>query len=455
MLIFDQLKRNDPHLRAVALGLVLGLAVLVAGLWWVQIVSSREYQAHMETQAFRTVRIPAVRGKILDRSGTVLAENRPTYNVSLYLDELRKSFETNYLTRISETRSNLAQQLAVREKMRPRLTKEERKQFILNAKQKAALRQAARYEISSNVVTKISYNLQLPQPVTLNPTNFERHYAGRLALPLPVFTNLTMAQIARFEEQSTAPMGVDVEVQSIRVYPGLSTAAHVLGHLRRDDDSKEGEEAFFDYRLPDYRGEVGIEWGYDQFLRGKAGSKSVLVNNLGYRQTETVWSQAESGKNVVLTIDKFIQQETEKALPVFGGGTRAAAVVLDVHTGDILAMASSPTLNPNYFSERFPVGEYQRITTLQAEKNRATQENYQPGSIFKTVVAMAALEAGLDPNQKFDAPENPRQPGYAYISVAGQKFKDLAPPGSYDFRKALKLSSNFYFITNGLRTGVE
>src|SRR5882762_9113236 len=116
MLIFDQLKRNDLHLRAVAFGLVLGFGVLVAGLWWVQIVSSRDYQAHMETQAFRTVRIPALRGKILDRNGTILAENRPTYNVSLYLDELRKSFETNYLTRISEARSNLAQQLAAREK---------------------------------------------------------------------------------------------------------------------------------------------------------------------------------------------------------------------------------------------------------------------------------------------------------------------------------------------------
>jgi cell division protein FtsI/penicillin-binding protein 2 len=97
MLIFDQLKKNDPQLRIVAFGTLVGLLVLVAGLWWVQIVSSREYQAHMESQAFRSVRIPAVRGKILDRSGTnALAENRPTYNVSLYLEELRDAFAKEY-----------------------------------------------------------------------------------------------------------------------------------------------------------------------------------------------------------------------------------------------------------------------------------------------------------------------------------------------------------------------
>src|SRR5881394_292731 len=96
MLIFDQLKKNDPQLRIIAALLLCGLGVLVAGLWWVQIVSSREYQANLEMQSFRTVRIPAVRGKILDRNGKVFAENRPTYNVSLYPEELRKPIDAAY-----------------------------------------------------------------------------------------------------------------------------------------------------------------------------------------------------------------------------------------------------------------------------------------------------------------------------------------------------------------------
>ena len=91
-------------------------------------------------------------------------------------------------------------------------------------------------------------------------------------------------------------MGVDLEIQSTRFYPYGTTAAHVLGHLQRDDSSVEGEEAFFSYRLPDYRGIVGIEYGFDKELRGMAGAKSVLVNNLGYRQTENIWSPAEPGR---------------------------------------------------------------------------------------------------------------------------------------------------------------
>ncbi len=96
MLVFDELKKNDSQLRLVAMMLAAGLCILVAGLWWVQVVSAREYQSHLETQAYRTVRIPALRGKILDREGRVLAENRPRYNLSLYFDDLGDQFKKEY-----------------------------------------------------------------------------------------------------------------------------------------------------------------------------------------------------------------------------------------------------------------------------------------------------------------------------------------------------------------------
>ncbi len=96
MLVFDQLKKNDPQLRLLTAAILLGLCILIAGLWWVQIVSGQDYQQHLETQAFRTVRIPAVRGKILDRNGQTIAENAPNYSVSLYLDDLRDDFKKEY-----------------------------------------------------------------------------------------------------------------------------------------------------------------------------------------------------------------------------------------------------------------------------------------------------------------------------------------------------------------------
>src|SRR5436309_160446 len=258
MLIFDQLKKNEPQLRTVALAVLGGLGVLAAGLWWVQIVSARDYQAHLEMQSFRTVRIPAVRGKILDRNGTVLAENRPAYNVSLYLEELRKDFDAAYLKELASARNELKRGLADEQRRLGRkLSSQEKKAFVLPAKKKDWLRQKARYEVASNVVMQIS--LRLGQPAALEVTNFQRHYETRLALPFPIATNLNPVQIAIFSEQCTSPMGADLEIQSTRFYPCTNIAAHVLGSLKRDESSAEGEDAFFSYRLPDYRGQLGIE----------------------------------------------------------------------------------------------------------------------------------------------------------------------------------------------------
>jgi penicillin-binding protein 2 len=454
MLIFDQLKKDDLQLRLVAMAVLAGLGVLLGGLWWVQVVNARDYQANLETQSFRTVRIPAGRGKILDRNGVALADNRPTYNVSLYLEELRSQFRGEYeRSRPVRTITNSGA-FGLRWLGSPTVTT----QYVrLTKAQMDALGRQARYSVASNVVAHISQRLQLP--LSLNATNFERHYQTRLALPCPVLTDVTPAQIARFEEQSTSPMGVDLEVQPTRWYPYGTTAAHVLGHLRRDDDSKEGEEAFFSFRMPDYRGEIGIESGFDKELRGTAGAKSVLVNSAGYRQTENVWSPAEPGLNIVMTIDLRLQQAAERALQglqkVLSGTIRGAAVVMDVHSGDILAMVSLPSFDPNMYVRGITHAEWERISELHAEKNRATFERYMPGSIFKTVVGMAALEAGWNPEEVIHIEPNPAQPSKGHVKVGNHTFHDTAPPGDFAFRRALKLSSNSYFITCGLRIGPE
>lgn len=450
MLIFDQLKKNDPQLRILAVLLLCGMFVLVAGLWWVQIVSSRDYQAHLEMQSFRTVRIPAVRGKILDRNGIALAENRATYNVNLYLDELRKPFEDASSKEISRARAILLQQAEEKQRQLARkLNKEERKQFTLSLRDKGPLRQKARYEVASHVVAEISR--RLGQPLTLNPTNFQKHYDQSLALPLPIATNLSPQQIAIFSEQCTEQVGVDLSVQSTRFYPFGTTAGHLLGHLQKDDSSAEGEDAYFSYRLTDFRGVLGIEAGYDKELRGKAGVKSVVVNNLGYRQTENIWEAAQPGQNIVLTLDKEVQRKAETALQIYGPTTRGACVVMDVQTGDVLVMASSPAVNPNDAIQGYSDAEIERLRDpkLRPEINRATQDNYAPGSIFKTIVGLACLEAGLDPNAVIN------NPGYYEFRTGGRRVKDLAAPGQYDFKKALMKSSNTYFIENGLRVGIE
>jgi len=450
MLIFDQLKRNDPHLRWLALAILYGLLVLLVGLWWVQVVSVRDYQSKLETQSFRTVRIPPVRGRILDRNGIALADSRPNYNVCLYVEDLRKAFDAAYSQELSRARSNLSAQMAGAEKMAGRhLTTRERKAFMLSFKDRNALRQQARYQVASNVVAQLGRSLQ--QPLALEESKFQRHYLADLALPLPVLVNVDATQIARFLEQAQMFDGLDLEMQPMRFYPYRTVAAHLLGQLKRDQSSAEGEDAFLDYPLPVFRGTVGIEAAFDQQLRGKAGAKSVLVNNLGYREGENIWTPPEPGQNVFLTIDLAIQQAAEKALQRTGPHPHGAVVVLDPNTGDVLALASSPAYNPNQFVEGWSREEWAQLNdpTLRPQINRATQENYAPGSIFKIVTGLACLEAGIDRTEKI------YNPGHIYVGRSRHPMRDTAPPGEYNFHRGFLKSSNTYFITNGLRAGIQ
>lgn len=452
MLVFDQLKKNDTQLQLLALLFCLGLGVLVAGLWWVQIVNASQHQESVETQAFRSVRIPAVRGRILDRNEVALAENRPNYNINLYLEELSPAFRKEY-QRI-RPRAIVTNDLPFWKDWLgfPTVTT----QYLrLKPDDLTRVQRNARYHAASAVVGKIAAVLQTP--LTLDYTNFYRHYDVQRALPYTVASNLPPVQIARFEERGISSLGVDLEAQPTRAYPFGATAAHVLGYVRSDDSSALNELASFSYRMPDYRGIVGIEGNYDSELRGVAGAKSVQVNSLGYRQSETIWEAAESGRNVVLTLDLRVQQAAESALrKSLGENGRAAVVVMHVETGDVLAMASSPTYDPNCFIRKFNPTEWARWNSeeLGVQKNRATIEHYQAGSIFKTIVALAALEKGLNPQEEFVVAPNPHNANRGIFYLGGQGINDTAPPGPYNLKRALARSSNSYFITNGLRPGV-
>jgi penicillin-binding protein 2 len=456
MLFFDQLKKNDPQLRFLALLMLVGLGVLLAGLWWVQVVSAREFQSKLETQSYRSVRIPPVRGRILDRHGVALADNRPSFDASLYLEEMRVEFKEAYARRLTELRGRLAAARAEAERKAGRkLTKTEARAFTLTLAARNEAGRLARYEVATNAVASLTNHLD--QPVSLSRADFERHYNQRLILPLPLAEGLDPTNLARFMESPAAQPGLDLDVQPVRHYPYGTLAAHVLGQLRRDVAPAEGEDAFLNYPLPVYRGTVGIEGTFDKHLRGRAGSKAVLVNNLGYRQSEFVWNQAVPGDNVRLTLDARIQSAAERALASVGPGTRGAVVVLDPRNGDILALASAPTYDPAVFLEPIARSDWESLNhpDTRPQINRALQENYAPGSIFKIVVGLALLQHGISPAERINVPPDLARPGRGCIWIGRRKIEDTAPPGEYDFRRGFLRSSNHYFITNGLRTGAQ
>ncbi len=435
----DKKEQPEYRLRIISWFIVSGLFMLVSVLWYLQVVKGKEFADEQVFQSSRSVRIPAVRGKILDANGNSLAESRPSYRLCLYLEELSPLFKKAYSTAIT----NEAQQVLKQHGRR------------LSSQERQLIARKARYWAASNSIYRAG--LLLGQQIQLNEDYFDKHYRERLAIPMPISAELTSTQMAMFQESSYIPPGVDIDVQPLRFYPYNTIAAHIIGYLARNDQPVDGEDAFFNYLLPDYKGVIGIEWVFDNYLRGKAGYKSVMVNNLGYRQSESVWTPAEPGNNVVLTIDVKIQEIAEKSLRTGFENVKGAVVVMNPENGDILAIASSPSYNPNDFIPRISSQEmtYLNDSNLRPMINRASQERYPPGSVFKIVTALACLESGINPTEKYIVQPDPSNPSHGCIYVGNRKIRDTAPPGEYDLHRALVKSSNSYFIHCGLKAGLK
>lgn len=461
MLVFDQMKKGDRSLWWLTVTILAGILILMGGLWYHQVYASSRYIESQKTQSFRRVRYPALRGKITDRDGIPLADNRACYNVNLYLEELSGRFQEAWrLTKAREDQQRATgvdnarlskapapgwfQRLFRKGKSaKPRRTQEEL----------SALGKQVRFAVVSNLVHELGNRMGQPLP-PLDEKKFHDHYAGRLVVPMPVMENLTAQQLAWFSEMPNKPPGLYLDLQPMREYPRKTEAAHLLGFLRRSDKLKDPEDPELELGnslpgLPDYEGQVGLEGAFDDDLRGRSGVRLVLVNNLGYRQSATNLVPAEPGSNIVTTIDLRVQQAAEQAFRA-SGATKGAVVVMDPHNGDVLALVSYPAFDPNVFIPRVSDEVWKTLDdpTVNTMLNRATFGEYTPGSIFKIVVGLACLESGtLDPAEIFKTK--------GYYQGGRHIIKDLAPPGNYDFRRALAKSSNEYFITHGVKAGLD
>ncbi len=417
MRVLHQSLRKEPRLPVLTVAVLLGMGLLLATLWYVQVVSSQRYLESQKTQSLRTVRQPAVRGKILDRHGAVLAEDRPTYNLNVYLEELRPHFQKEW--------------------------RRQRPKRPLSREESQSLQTALRFQVISNFVAQS----RLRMPLAITPADLEKHLTELRALPLPVVKNLDAAAVARFMERSDAIPGFEIEALPTRHYPSIA-AAHLVGHLRRDIPDEDEDEQF-NYRLPDYVGQIGLESTQDTALRGRPGTRSMLVNNLGYRQSENIVVPPQPGHHVRLTIDLAIQDAAYKALKD-SGSKAGAAVVVDTRNGDLIAITSIPAFDPNQFVPRLDPQLWASYRDADPTPLifRATQERYPPGSIFKVISGLAALESGV-------VKTNQVLYSAGYYELGKRKIRDTAPPGDYDFTKAFKHSSNTYFIHHALECGIE
>jgi penicillin-binding protein 2 len=432
MLVFDVFKDEGGRLHVITWVVAGGMLVLLAGLWFVQVVFAQRFEIDLQRQSIRHVRTPAIRGRILDRNGLVLADDKPRYNATLYLEDLQRQFDTEY----SSLRKAYVQ-------AHPEAVKSKGKVTLV-----AAVRQQLQWEADCAVVSNITWlvSASLGQPRLLNNKVFLRHYREHPYVPFPIVPDLAPKQVAILAEQWLGQSAVEMETQPVRDYPHENLAANLLGYVQHRDTLEGGEFAF---DMPDYQGISGVEKVYDDQLSGLPGDKSILINNLNYRQREEIQTPNLPGNDVCLTIDLPLQQAAEKALAAAPGAppiVRGAVVVMDPRNGDILALVSAPAFDPNLFAlEHRTREENERLNDpkYKPQFNRAVSGAYPPGSTFKIITSVACLEDGLDPNETFDSP------GEYRASPTSRPIHDTAGPGRFNFKEAFYRSSNTYFIMKG------
>ncbi len=368
----------------------IGIAflVLLLRLWYLQILEGGHYFTLSTYNRLRIRRVEAPRGFMLDRNGEILVENRPTFDL----------FAT------PEDVSNPAAVVPILSS-------------ILGAP-------------AQDIQAKLQEGRDRPhQPLLLRKDLDER-------------------MMVAVEERKVDLPGISLRVRPVRAYPSGGMAANLLGYVSEINQAQLVRPEYRDFRPGDAIGQAGVERRFDAFIRGTDGGEQVEVDARGRAIRLENRIDPRSGSNVTLTIDKRIQEAAEAAL----GDKKGTVVAMSPTTGEILAMVSHPSYDPNMFAQRISADEWRQLATDPSHPmgNRAFQAQYPPGSIFKLMVTIAGLESGaLTPETKF------YDPGYFYLG--NQRFDDWKKGGHgwLDLRGAIVNSCNVYFYQAGLRVGIE
>ena len=415
-------KRNSPSLlqsRILILGglVLLAAIVLLAKLYYVQVVHGPQYADALKNQTTVGVIIPPARGSILDRNGMPLAENRASYDIDIYLRELVGHYARAHkgvLPKIDITIGRGVNKRTRREIDVARIVNE------------------TAVDIFKTLNIKPSYTDQ----------DIRDHYNQKPNYPFTLVHNLDAKTLAQFCEKNFQIPGIEQTVRPVRYYPYGALAPHLIGYLGHPQ-----EQTADDYQ-PEYVGKEGIEKSFDAYLQGTPGSKVLRKNNLGFVFDEEEVIEPKAGKYVYLTIDARIQWIVEQALRKVG---RGAAVVVDVSTGDILAMVSVPNFDPNAFVPAISQAQFNSFLRDATKPlfNRSLS-SYAAGSVYKPYVALAALEKKvITPSTIIYSP--------GAIWLANRWWKDWSPTGqgSINLRRAMAMSCNTYFYQLGERMGAE
>ena len=385
--------------------------VLIIQLFNLQIVHGAEYREESNTRLTRESVLEAARGEILDRSGNVLVTSSQKFNLELYKSKIDTNTLNNTILKI----------INVLEKYNVDYTDS----FPININ-------PFEFTIADETLSKWKESNDIDEGATAEEAfyKFKEKYeienedisetrkiiAIRYAIVKEGYSStksLTIAEdipreaVAVFTENGDEFPGINISVQPVREYTEGTLASHILGYASKISDT-EYQEKKDTYDQNDIIGKTGIEYLFEEYLRGKKGIKQIDMAVDGTITAEVVEEEAVSGSNVVLTIDSKLQNIAEQALKdniekIKNGGFGKAydakggsCVVMNVKTGEVLAMVSYPDYNPQSFADGISNEEWKSYSenTSYPLMNKAIQSAYEPGSIFKMVTAIAGLESG-------------------------------------------------------------
>ena len=444
--------------------------VLIVQLFNLQIVHGEEYLSQANSRLTRETTIKAARGNILDCNGNILAGNKIKYSVKIYKskieDEELNITILNTINVLEKNNDTYNDEFPV--SINPIEYKYQNQENISKWLEENDLEEGMSAEQALNYYIEKyelgNYSIEEARKIIAVRYGIEKNgYTSMRGYEIS--SDISETSVAQFEEMSRDFPGIAIDYIPVRKYYYGSLASHTLGYVGKIDSNEyKNNEG---YSLDDYIGKTGIEYVCEKYLKGIDGLKQTDMSIDGTTTGEYITSEAIEGADVVLTIDAKVQQAAEQALKtniekINNGGfgevrnvETGSAVVLNVTTGEVIALVSYPDFEPQLFVNGISKEKWDEYTQegKSALLNRAIQSAYAPGSIFKMVPAIAGLETNKITKDElinctgiYSGGYNPRcwyyttyGRGHGYLNVA----------------QAIQKSCNCYFYEVGTRIGIE
>jgi len=385
--------------------------ILIVQLFNLQIVHGAKYREESNTRLTRESTLEATRGEILDRSGNVLVSSSQKFNLELYKSKIDTNALNDSILKIIQVleKYNVSYVDSFPIKIDPF-------EYTIadtnlsnwksnNGIDENATAEEAFYKFKDKYKIQNTDISEIRKIIAIRYAIVQEGYSSTKSLTIA--KDIPREAVAEFSEEGDEFPGINISVQPVRQYKQGTLASHILGYASKIG-SEEYQKKKDEYNQNDIIGKTGIEAVFEKYLKGKNGTKQIDMAVDGTITAEVVEKEAVAGSNVVLTIDSQLQKIAEEALKdniekIKNGGfgksydaKGGSCVVMNVKTGEVLAMASYPDYNPQSFADGISNEEWKSYNENKSYPllNKCIQSAYEPGSIFKMVTAIAGLESG-------------------------------------------------------------